>query len=78
MFRSLCTGSCSAQSMLVRGSLHCERVRAITGSVNINVTTKLTTGALPEVSGGVMIRDLAKVFDCLPLIEMYESLRMID
>ena len=53
-------------------------VRALTGQVNTDVTTRLTQGELPEILGGLMISlDLAKAFDCMPFTVMYTSLREI-
>ena len=69
----------STVDALLRGSLHCSKVRAMLGEVNTDVTTRLTTDQLPVLTGGVMISlDLAKAFDCLPFREMYDSLRCID
>ncbi|CAE7216578.1 unnamed protein product, partial [Symbiodinium necroappetens] len=63
---------------LLRGSLHCDRVRLLTGQVSTDLTTKLTAGNLPELSGGLMISlDLAKAFDCMPFTVMYTSLREV-
>ena len=63
---------------LLRGSLHCAEVRSAAGEVNTDVTTRLTTGALPEITGGLMVSlDLAKAFDCMPFGVMYESLREV-
>ena len=63
---------------LLRGSLHCDQVRALAGTVNTDVTTKLLTGHLPELTGGMMMSlDLAKAFDCMPFGEMYVSLREV-
>ena len=46
------------------------------GQLNTDVTTRLTTGDLPEISGGLMISlDLAEAFDCMPFQVMYDSLR---
>ena len=64
---------------LLRGSLHCQKIRTAAGMVNTNVTTKLTTGAIPRLIGGVMISlDLAKAFDCVPFAEMYVGLREVN
>ena len=52
---------------LLRGSQHCDEVRSLSGQLNTDVTTRLTAGELPEISGGLMISlDLAKAFDCMP------------
>ncbi|CAE7801409.1 unnamed protein product, partial [Symbiodinium necroappetens] len=68
----------STTDALLRGSLHCIQVRALAGQVNTDVTTRLLTGALPELQGGLMISlDLAKAFDCMPFGVMYESLREV-
>ncbi|CAE7253479.1 unnamed protein product, partial [Symbiodinium necroappetens] len=69
----------STTDALLRGSLHCIQVRALAGQVNTDVTTRLLTGALPELQGGLMISlDLAKAFDCMPFGVMYESLREVN
>ena len=63
---------------LLRGSLHCTEVRSLAGEVNTDVATRLTTGDLPVITGGLMISlDLAKAFDCMPFGVMYESLREV-
>ncbi|CAE7369964.1 unnamed protein product, partial [Symbiodinium necroappetens] len=68
----------STTDALLRGSLHCIQVRALAGQVNTDVTTRLLTGALPELQGGLMLSlDLAKAFDCMPFGVMYESLREV-
>ena len=63
---------------LLRGSLHCDQVRSRSGLLNTDVTSKLISDGLPELSGGLMISlDLAKAFDCMPFPVMYESLREV-
>ena len=62
----------STVDALLRGSLHCSKVRATLGDVNTDVTTRLTTDQLPELMGGR--HDQPR----LPFREMYDSLRCID
>ena len=63
---------------LLRGSLHCTEVRSLAGEVNTDVATRLTTGDLPVITGGLMISlDLAKAFNCMPFGVMYESWREV-
>ena len=60
---------------LLRASHHCQEVRALVAAHQQDYTAKILGQTVPDLSGGLMCNlDLAKAFDAVSHLELYESM----